>query len=543
MDRIPRTGDDVLDALIRRIERYHGTKIAQGEVNQYVIAPCLHYLALTCMEYTVSNVEAEFGAVIDDTLTNPRFPYRDVYCDARVGTEKGQGICHSHFSIPEKKGIRALERKIDFSLNEALVGAADSYDEFVSESRRNKSGFVPNMIMVKPVRSLDKKIKKNLIPIDKLRSIACKCSKILSQNHNQGKVQIEVHEDTRWMANSEGTVIKDKFFGYSFFFEVQTRDNKNGPISFTERMYLCEENVNAREHDIINFARWIFKEVEKNKNSDQILKDGLYPVLLYPAAMATPLHECFVHFLSSEEILYNESSAWGWENFGELCTNPHLSVYASPGMPGKWGSMNFDYEGIPAQRRILIEKGKVKGYLADRNGAYHLSKLTGSKILPGDSRIGYPREGDDPESAPRISNLELEYGGSNVAKSRKELEQRFVEHLRKNNLKKGILIPTSSGGCCYTEEGLFEAYFDFAYVVDADGKHTPTRKVLMRSDVFTFLKNIVEMGGRSEYVAHRCGLSDSSTVRAGLACSAGVVKDVYIKTERTEELRQKPLKF
>ena len=116
----------------------------------------------------------------------------------------------------------------------------------------------------------------------------------------------------------------------------------------------------------------------------------------------------------------------------------------------------------------------------------------------------------------------------------------FLKYLRANGIKEGLILPVSNGGSCITEEGTLEADFSFGYLINSKGRQEPIRTISTRSDVFTFLDNIVEMGGKEEYIPHRCGIDDS-IVRAGLTCSSAIVKNVYVKTTRPEGLRQPPL--
>ena len=541
MDRISRTNDQVLDSLIERIERHIGAKVKQSEINPYRKNPYLLHLALTHIEYTTARIDARSGAITDDTLLNPRIHDKIVNCIARVGTSAGQGIGYNQESVPVKQRMNSLEKRINLILDEAFNSAADSYDEFVSASRRDNSTMVPNLVKIEPTPYLGK-VKEKRMPIDKLRRVARVCSKILSSNGDDDCVTIDVHDEVRRLVTSDGIVIRDGFFGYKFYMTVKTRDEKlSSPMSFSQSLYFTDEDIGGSEKSIINHAKWMLKEIEKRKKCERKITNGIYPVLLYQGAMATQLHECFVHFLASDEILYNKSTTLGWENFGKMCTNPYMTVYSNPGMPGKWGSMEFDHEGVPAQQRLLVETGKVIGYLADRDGAYHLSRLTGKPILPGDARIAFPREGENPSSHPRISNLEIEYSEQRMAASRKQMFNRFVNYLRKNKFKEGIFIPDSSCAECYTEDGRIITYPNFPYVVSTNGNLTPAKFITTRSDVHTFLNNIVTMGGPREYIPHICGIGDEEStmwVRAGILCGTGIVRDMHIYAERPEELRQ-----
>ena len=551
MDLKAKTGDSTLDVLVEGIQRHIGRKILPSPFNVYAADPILFHIALTHIQYATAKVEAHLGAVTDDTLMNPRIKDNILYAEARFGNDKGQGIGYDLHPVPLKRTTRSLAERIDLMIdgssgNGMLRNASDSYDEFVSSSKWDSSVIVPNLSRVQPVPKLEDitSLAKKLIPTQKLLYLAKTCSGILSEHGNDGKVTIQVHDEIRRLATSEGTIIRDGFFGYAVMFEVETRggSKKDAPMSFYQTLYFTDEDTITIEKRMLRLAKRMLKEVDKRKKNTVEVTNGLYPVLLYQGAMATQLHECFVHFLASDEILDNDSTSLGWENFGKMCTNPNLSVYSNPGLEGKWGSMQFDHEGIPAQRRLLVENGRVRGYLADRNGAYHLSRLTGTEILPGDARIGYPSGCSDPVSQPRISNLEFEYSKPDAPKTRKEMFQLFVKYLQENNIEKGILLPDSSGAASWPQEGVIEASPHFPYVVTASGETHPARFITTRSDVHTFLRNIVTMGGPLDYTPHQCGAGENEDswrwVRAGISCGTAIVKDMHIYGNRPEELRQ-----
>ncbi|MEK6809797.1 MAG: metallopeptidase TldD-related protein [Nanoarchaeota archaeon] len=548
---LTKTNDSTLDTLVNGIQRHMGRGVIISPFNSYKDPTSLYYVALTHVQYTTAEVKAELGVIIDDTLMNPRIKDNVLYGEVRFGNERGQGIGYDMHSAPLKGSVGALGERIDLMIDGPLGNgvfreASDSYDGFVSSSKWDNSVIVPNLSPIQPARYLEEitPLVKKLIPTRRLADITKTCSEILSRNGNDGRVSMQVHDETRRLATSEGTVIREGFFGYAVTFEVETRggSKKDAPMKFSQYMYFTNENTETIEKRMLGLARWMSTEVNKRKRNTVEVTNGLYPALLYQGAMETHLHECFAHFLASDEILNFDSTSLGWENYGKMCTNPNLQVYSNPGLEGKWGSMKFDHEGVPAKRRLLVENGIIRGYLTDRNGAYHLSRLTGTKIMPGDARIGYPRDGNDPVSQPRISNLEIEYTSS-TTKTKREMFRQFVKYLQDNKIEQGILLPHSSSAACTPGDGIIEANPDFPYVVTADGKMYPARFMDTRTDLHTFLNNIVSMGGPAEYVAHECGTCDENEtswrwVRAGITCQSGIVKDLHVHTTRPEELRQ-----
>ena len=549
MDSIPRTSDAILDTLIERVGRHHGTPVKQGEINCYAHPPQLTYLGLTHLEYSLARIEARSGALTDNTLANPRLKDVLLNCQARVGTDTGQGIGSYQDLVPFQTRVDSLQHRIDVIVEDAFMNGADSYDGYVSASRRDAAIVVPKQTLVTPARYLGE-VRGKRMPLDRLRDITRACSKILSSAGDEDTVYVNVHDETRRLVTSEGTVIRDTFFGYHVHFEVNTRGGRrDNPQTFYQSLYFTDENIGRNQAKIIGVAKWMLREIQKRKKCETVITNGLYPVLFSPEAMATQLHECFVHFLPSNEVLEGDSTTFSWESYQKMCTNSYTDVYSNPGLPGRWGSMKFDYEGVPAQRRVLIKDGRLVGWLADRDGAYHLSRLTRANILPGDARMAYGREIESPDSEPRISNLEINYHGPDKARSRKELFERFVSYLRRNNLKKGIFIPDGSGAESIPSEGTIAATPNFPYIVTQEGKLIPTRLLTTRGDVHTFLSNIVTMGGTSDYNPHRCGVSDADSeygairlVRAGIECPAGIVSNVHVHVQRAEELRQPRLR-
>jgi TldD protein len=243
--------------------------------------------------------------------------------------------------------------------------------------------------------------------------------------------------------------------------------------------------------------------------------------------------------LSSEEILYEGSTTWGWENFGRKVANRNMDVFIDPWMDGRWGSQFYDAEGILARKRVLIKDGVVQGYIADRNGAYHLSRLVGENIMPGDSRfmISSPEDVFVPE--PRISNLDVVYKGSGRPKTKSQMWLCFMDHLKKQRTE-GIYFPDKAGGESDTTNGLISCTYDFPYIVRRDGTLTPTKFLSTESDAQTFLRNIKLMGEPRVYTPHFCGDDVyQPMVRAGLRCGSGIVRNIHVVPERKVGRRQK----
>ena len=69
---------------------------------------------------------------------------------------------------------------------------------------------------------------------------------------------------------------------------------------------------------------------------------------------------------------------------GDTMFDSQLTLIDDPHIDGASGSSAFDREGIPTERRILIEEGRINGFLLDLQSASELGlKPTGNGNLDG----------------------------------------------------------------------------------------------------------------------------------------------------------------
>src|SRR5216684_8240431 len=100
---------------------------------------------------------------------------------------------------------------------------------------------------------------------------------------------------------------------------------------------------------------------------------GTMTVVLGPGWPGILLHEAVGHGLEGDFNRKGVSAFSGRMNqrvASELCT-----VVDDGTIPNRRGSLNFDDEGTPTSRTVLIEKGILRGYLQDRMNA-RLMKMT-----------------------------------------------------------------------------------------------------------------------------------------------------------------------
>jgi len=91
---------------------------------------------------------------------------------------------------------------------------------------------------------------------------------------------------------------------------------------------------------------------------------GTMPVVMANGFGGTLFHEACGHGLEADAIAKGASIYAG--KMGEVIAAPIVSAYDDGSLPNGWGSQAFDDEGVPTQKTLVIEEGRLTGYLYDR---------------------------------------------------------------------------------------------------------------------------------------------------------------------------------
>ena len=94
---------------------------------------------------------------------------------------------------------------------------------------------------------------------------------------------------------------------------------------------------------------------------------GEMVVVLGPGWPGVLLHEAVGHGLEGD---FNRKGTSAFANrMGEKVASERCTVVDDGSLDGRRGSLNIDDEGVPTQRTVLIENGKLTGYMQDRMNA------------------------------------------------------------------------------------------------------------------------------------------------------------------------------
>jgi TldD protein len=178
---------------------------------------------------------------------------------------------------------------------------------------------------------------------------------------------------------------------------------------------------------------------------------GPMEVVLGPGESGILLHEAVGHGLEADfnrKKTSNYTDQLGKPVASELCT-----VVDDGTLGSARGSINVDDEGYPGRRNVLIENGKLVGYMQDRISARHFGSTPS-----GNGR----RESFRHEPLPRMTNTLMLAGQDDPA-----------DIIR--SVKRGVYAKNFSGGQVNISNGDFVFSLTESYLIE-DGKLTAPLK-------------------------------------------------------------------
>ncbi len=174
---------------------------------------------------------------------------------------------------------------------------------------------------------------------------------------------------------------------------------------------------------------------------------GIMPVVLGAGWPGVLLHEAVGHGLEGD---FNRKGSSTFSNrMGKMVASPLVSVVDDGTILGSRGSLTIDDEGTPTQKTLLIEKGKLVGYMQDKRNA----RLMGQQSTGNGRRESYSHL-----PLPRMTNTFMLPGN--------DIPEDIIR-----SVKKGIYAPNFGGGQVDITSGKFVFSTSEAYLIE-DGKVT-----------------------------------------------------------------------
>jgi TldD protein len=180
---------------------------------------------------------------------------------------------------------------------------------------------------------------------------------------------------------------------------------------------------------------------------------GEMPVVFAPGSPGVLLHEAVGHGFEAD---FNRKKTSIYSTMmGQKVAEPMVTVVDDGTWPDARGSINFDDEGTPSQKTVLVENGILKSYLHDRISAKHYG-LSSTGNGRRESYENYP--------IPRMRNTYILPGTSKP--------QEIIE-----SVKKGIYIHDVSNGEVNIGQGDFAFYVSQGRLIENGKLGAPIKDV------------------------------------------------------------------
>ncbi|MDZ7295665.1 MAG: metallopeptidase TldD-related protein [candidate division KSB1 bacterium] len=218
---------------------------------------------------------------------------------------------------------------------------------------------------------------------------------------------------------------------------------------------------------------------------------GEQPVVLGAGQSGVMIHEAVGHPLEADGN--RKGTSIMANRMGSMVATPQVTVYDDPTIPHLRGSLNIDDEGTPTQRTVLIERGRLVGYLQDRLSA----RLMGMAPTGNGRRESYQHY-----PIPRMTNTVLAEG----AYSPEEVIA---------SVKKGFYAKTFKGGQV-EDSGKFVFSVNLGYLIE-DGRLTrPVKNATLIGTNVQVLQSISMVANDMGFFLGTCGKEGQSVpVTAG----------------------------
>jgi TldD protein len=218
----------------------------------------------------------------------------------------------------------------------------------------------------------------------------------------------------------------------------------------------------------------------------EYVQGGQIPVIMGNGFGGVIFHEACGHPLETESVRRNASPFAN--KIGQKIAHESVTAIDDGTIPGSWGSINIDDEGMPTQKTVLIEKGILKTYLSDKIGA---------------QEVGVPRTGSARRQSYQFAPV-ARMRNTYIAQGTHSTEDIFA------SVPSGLYAKKMGGGSVNPATGEFNFAVEEGYLVENGKIGKPVRGATLIGKGHEILPRISMVGNDLEHAAGMCGASSGS---------------------------------
>jgi predicted Zn-dependent protease len=414
---------------------------------------------------------------------------------------------------------RAVKQYIKVKANRAVkVEEEDQADDFSEEKPQTSIG--PRQEM-----KVDRAAWK-----DRLRRL----SAIFKEHPRilRSSVGLQAGSTTMYFVDSEGARIREGRFYARVMISAAVKADDGMDLDLFDSFEAKSPEQLPREQDIEAQIRRMISRLEELRTA-RVVEPYSGPAIIANRAAAVFFHEIFGHRVEGHRQKDEDEGRTFTKKVNQPVLPPFLSVTDDPtrshyGEIYLNGYYQFDDEGVPAQRAVLVQDGVLKGFLLGR------SPIAG---FPKSNGHGRAQPGMQPVA--RQGNLIVE---SSRAVPFAELRKMLIEEAKKRGKPYGLIFDDIAGGFTFTRAGFLPQAFKVMPLVVtrvfADGRPDElVRGVDMVGTPLASFEKILATGDDPAVFNGFCGAESGFVPVSGVSPSLLVGE---IEVERKQKGHERP---
>lgn len=303
------------------------------------------------------------------------------------------------------------------------------------------------------------------------------------------------------IANSEGLLVEDERTRTRISIEAIAKDGDKMQTG-SMRPGAAKGFEFIKGLDIVENAKEASRIAITMLNADYA-PSGKMPVIIENEFGGVIFHEACGHGLEASSVAKGHSVFAG--KIGQQVASPIVTAIDDGTLTNEWGSLNIDDEGVPTERKVLIENGILKGYMID--------KLNGRRMGMASTGSGR-RESYKFAPTSRMTNTFIDNGTST-------LDDML------NATENGLYCKYLGGGSVNPATGDFNFAAVEAYLIE-NGKITkPVKGATLIGNGPNILNKIEMVGNNLAHGQGMCG-SSSGSIAANVGQPTILIGDMTV---------------
>jgi TldD protein len=312
-------------------------------------------------------------------------------------------------------------------------------------------------------------------------------------------VSFDATRYNRYFVNSEGSLVftSDTYFGFSAQASARAEDGSIVPHNMV--VYSRTVDQIPSEREVTRLLDAMVDELDDLRKAD-ILQPYSGPTLLAGDTAGVFLHEALGHRLEGHrQNGVDEGSTFSGKvgdqilpDFISIIDDPTLATFEKQGINGHY---THDDEGVVAQKAVLVEAGKLAGFLLTRRPSQGFKESN-----------GHARASSTQAPVARMGTLIMK---SATTVPHEELKTRLIAEAKAQGKPFAIILRSASGGSTNTSSWGFQAFKGVArlvYKVDLEtGAETLVRGVELVGTPLASLMKVRAVGDDPVLFNGYCG--------------------------------------